>query len=105
MTLVAESAVTGSRLASLRRFLLCPPTYFDVTYAINPWMAGGEPVDRDLAQEQWDTLRALYVRLGHRVEIVEPVEGSPDMVFAANAGTVIDGTVLPARFLHPERRG
>ena len=88
-----------------RRFLMCPPTFFDVTYAINPWMALDVAVDRDLAVEQWDALRRTYELLGHKIDVVEPVEGLPDMVFTANAGTVIGGKVLPARFRHEERRG
>jgi N-dimethylarginine dimethylaminohydrolase len=33
------------------------------------------------------------------------VPGLPDMVFAANGATVIDGTVLGVRFRHPQRAG
>ena len=88
-----------------RRFLMCPPTFFDVTYSINPWMASGVPVDRDRALEQWETLKRLYEVLGHEVEVVDAVEGLPDMVFTANAGTVVGGRVLPTRFRHRERRG
>ena len=88
-----------------RRFLMCPPTHFAVTYAINPWMAPDVPVDAATAVEQWEALRRTYELLGHKVDVVDPVEGLPDMVFAANAGTVIDGRVLPARFRHEERRG
>jgi N-dimethylarginine dimethylaminohydrolase len=88
-----------------RRFLMCPPTFFDVTYAINPWMALDVPVDRARAVEQWQALKRRYELLGHKVDVVDPVEGLPDMVFAANAGTVVDGKVLPTRFRHPERQG
>jgi N-dimethylarginine dimethylaminohydrolase len=37
------------------------------------------------------------------VEVIDPEPGLPDMVFAANAATVIDGAVLGARFRDPER--
>jgi N-dimethylarginine dimethylaminohydrolase len=37
------------------------------------------------------------------VATIEPVAGLPDMVFAANGATVIDGSVLGVRFKHPER--
>ena len=40
---------------------------------------------------------------GHRVDVVDPVPGLPDMVYAANGATVVGGTVLGARFRHPER--
>lgn len=85
---------------------MCPPDYFRVEYAINPWMkpggAGGE-VNLALARQQWDRLRAAYVSLGHTVDIIEPQPGLPDMVFSANGGTVIGGRVLGSRFRHPER--
>jgi N-dimethylarginine dimethylaminohydrolase len=82
---------------------MCRPTYFDVTYAINPWMDPGKPVDTDLAIEQWEGLRLLYQEYGHTVDLIEPVEGLPDMVFSANGATVVDDRVVVARFRHPER--
>ncbi len=91
------------RQATPRHFLMCRPTYFDVTYAINPWMDPDKPVDTDLAIEQWDALRRLYLENGHTVDLIEPVEGLPDMVFSANGATVVDDRVLVARFRHDER--
>ncbi|HVT67527.1 MAG TPA: arginine deiminase-related protein [Trebonia sp.] len=91
------------RAASPRSYLMCPPTYFGVTYAINPWMRVGAPVDRGLAMRQWSALRAAHESLGHPVSVIEPVPGLPDMVFAANGATVIDGAVLGVRFRYPER--
>jgi N-dimethylarginine dimethylaminohydrolase len=98
-----DAGTTTGRPA--RTYLMCPPTYFDVRYAINPWMDPTTPVDRDRAIEEWERLRATYVSLGHRVLVLDPVEGLPDMVFAANGATVVRGTVLGARFRHPERAG
>jgi N-dimethylarginine dimethylaminohydrolase len=83
---------------------MCPPTHFEVTYSINPWMDPTQPVDVELALTQWEDLRTRYLALGHRVEILEPVPGLPDMVFAANGATVVDGKVLGARFANPQRR-
>jgi N-dimethylarginine dimethylaminohydrolase len=91
------------RVASARSYLMCPPEFFAVTYAINPWMAPEAAVDRGLAMRQWDALRAAHESLGHSVGIIEPLGGLPDMVFAANGATVIDGRVLGVRFRHPER--
>jgi N-dimethylarginine dimethylaminohydrolase len=91
------------RVATPRSYLMCPPEYFAVTYAINPWMRPDAPVDPGLAMRQWAALRATYESLGHSVSTIEPVAGLPDMVFAANGATVIDGTVLGVRFRHAER--
>ena len=91
------------RVATPRSYLMCPPEYFDVTYAINPWMRPDAPVDPAAAMRQWAALRATHESLGHSVSTIEPVAGLPDMVFAANGATVIDGTVLGVRFKHQER--
>lgn len=91
------------RVPLTRRYLMCPPRYFAVDYAINPWMDPSQPVDVRRALLQWTELRDTYRRLGHTVEEIEPQPGLPDMVFAANSGTVIDGRVLGARFRARER--
>jgi N-dimethylarginine dimethylaminohydrolase len=98
-----ESAV-GERVARPRRYLMCPPEHFAVSYAINPWMDVTLGVDRTLAMRQWETLRATYLALGHEVELITPQPGLPDMVFAANGGLVVEGRALGARFTHAERR-
>lgn len=87
----------------MRRYLMCRPTYFAVDYKINPWMDPTAPVDTDLAIAQWERLVQTYQRLGHRVDFIDPLPGLPDMVFAANGATVIDGTVLGVQFRYPER--
>jgi N-dimethylarginine dimethylaminohydrolase len=93
------------RQASARGYLMCPPEHFAVSYAINPWMHLGEPVSAAVAMRQWSRLRQVYLDLGHDVRTIEPVAGLPDMVFAANGATVVDGKVLGARFRYPQRAG
>jgi N-dimethylarginine dimethylaminohydrolase len=83
---------------------MTPPRFFAVDYAINPWMDTTKPVDAALAKTQWQQLHDLYLRLGHSVDLVEPVPGLPDMVYAANGGLIIDGTALVARFKYPQRQ-
>ena len=91
------------RHAKLRHYLMCPPTYFDVTYSINPWMDPSRRVDRALAVRQWSGLVDAYRSTGHRVDLLEPLANLPDMVYAANGATMVDGHTLPARFANPER--
>ena len=86
-----------------RHYLMCRPTYFTVSYEINPWMDRRTPVDTPLAIAQWERLRDTYLDLGHTVETIDPVPGLPDMVYAANGATVVDGLVYSARFTYPER--
>lgn len=82
---------------------MCPPRHFAVDYVINPWMDPTRPVSADVAVAQWTELRDTYRRLGHTVEEIEAQPGLPDMVFAANSGTVVDGRVLGSRFRAPQR--
>ena len=94
---------THERAATRRRYLMCEPRYFAVEYAINPWMDPSVPVDTQLAVQQWRGLLDTYRRLGHDVSQIEPVDGLPDMVFAANGATVANNRVYGAKFLHAER--
>jgi N-dimethylarginine dimethylaminohydrolase len=91
------------RTVTPRSYLMCRPVHFKVAYSINPWMEPGKPTDTELAVMQWERLRSLYLGLGHEVELIEPIPDLPDMVFAANGATVVDGRVLAARFKHVER--
>ena len=86
-----------------RRYLMCRPTHFAVTYRINPWMDPTAPYDNALAVRQWENLRETFLGLGHTVDLIEPLPGLPDMVFAANGATVVDGKVLAVQFRDAER--
>lgn len=107
MTIDPEVAAGSpqTRNARLRHYVMTRPTFFDVTYAINPWMDTTTAVDVDRANSQWERLRDTYRELGHTVDVVEPLEGLPDMVFAANGGLVVNGAAVVARFKHAERQG
>ncbi|GAB2485603.1 dimethylargininase [Nocardiopsis aegyptia] len=94
---------SGDAVRTRRHYLMCPPTYFAVEYAINPWMDPAAGVDRARAIRQWEGLRDLYRSLGHRVSEITPIDGLPDMVFAANGALVVDGRVYGARFASAER--
>src|SRR3954464_14832843 len=93
------------RTPRLRRYAMTAPTFFTVEYAINPWMDTSTPVDTGLAVSQWQNLLSTYRALGHTVEMVEPVAGLPDMVYAANGGLIVDGKAVVARFAYPQRAG
>lgn len=91
------------RTARPRRYLMCCPTHFDVTYSINPWMRPDKPTEPGIALTQWERLRRILTGLGHEVQLIDPLPGLPDMVFAANGATVVDGTVLSAKFRYEQR--
>ncbi len=97
------AAPAEGRVARPRRYLMCRPEHFEVSYAINPWMDVTQGADRALALAQWEGLRQTYLALGHEVSLIDPVPGLPDMVFAANGGLVIGGRAMGARFTYPQR--
>ncbi|MGB3405630.1 MAG: TIGR00300 family protein [Microcoleaceae cyanobacterium] len=87
------------------RILMCSPDHYDVDYVINPWMEGNiHRSSQSRAAEQWQKL--YHVIKDHAVvDLVDPAKGWPDMVFTANAGLVLDKTVVLSRFYHKERQG
>jgi N-dimethylarginine dimethylaminohydrolase len=109
MTIFAEPGTAtrrraAERKASVRHYVMTPPEFFAVDYAINPWMDTANPVDTSAALAQWKRVHDVYLQLGHTVDLVDPVPGLPDMVYAANGGLIIDGTALVARFKYPQRQ-
>lgn len=103
MTLVEPSTTRADRRATKRRVLMCRPAHFTVSYRINPWMHPEDPTDTGIAVAQWEALYRLYLELGIDVELIDPEQGLPDMVYAANGGFVLDGIAYGARFQYPER--
>src|SRR5579875_785690 len=87
-----------------RRYLMCPPRYFEIAYEINPWMHRDVTVDPDRALAQWEGLRRTLEEAGADVELLDPVPGAPDLVFTANAGFMNAGRFVPSNFAHPERQ-
>jgi len=91
-------------------YLMTDATAFDVAYTINPWMKpdvwSADPgAYRRAALAGSTALRIALEDSGGVVHTVPAVAGQPDLVFPANAGIVLDGKALVARFRHTERRG
>ncbi|QAY59119.1 N-dimethylarginine dimethylaminohydrolase [Microbacterium protaetiae] len=101
----AGQAAASTRIQQHRRYLMCKPEHFTVSYEINPWMHKALPTDTAKAVRQWQTLYDTYLSLGHEVELIDPVAGLPDMVYTANGGFIVDGTALGVKFSVDERRG
>lgn len=85
-------------------YLMCAPDHFEVSYVINPWMAGNISLgNRSLAQQQWEALVAAISSVAH-VQKMQPEAGVPDLVFTANGGVVRGEKVVLSRFRHFERQ-
>lgn len=97
------ATLAADRVATRRTVLMCRPEHFTVSYRINPWMHPEEPTDTSLAVRQWEELHRVYLDLGFEVELIDPLPGLPDMVYAANGGFTLDGVAYGARFQFPQR--
>jgi N-dimethylarginine dimethylaminohydrolase len=104
MTMTDTAAASTGRIATKRTVLMCRPDHFTVSYRINPWMHPEDPTDTSLAVRQWNVLHRTYLDLGYDVELIDPIPGLPDMVYAANGGFVIDNIAYGASFAYPERQ-
>jgi ornithine aminotransferase len=95
---------------SAPQLLMSPPDYFEVAYAINPWMnpeqwsLDAKRLTRD-ALAGWNALRSTYESLGAKVVVKPASKGLPDLVFTANCAVVLDGKAILARYLNSERAG
>ncbi|KAE9414149.1 hypothetical protein Angca_010059, partial [Angiostrongylus cantonensis] len=104
------ASATGSLKSvatTVKRILMCRPTYFQLAYSINPWMDVRRGVNRTKAMEQWTTLRTTLENCGAQVEVMEAdgAESYPDLVFSANAAVIKGKRAYLANFTHPERKG
>ena len=96
----------GERIATPRRYLMCPPAHFAVDYAINPWMRPDDRRRRERSPSPSGTRCAAPTSTSATASTCStPVPGLPDMVFAANGATVVDGTVLRRPLPPPAARG
>lgn len=84
--------------------LMCKPTYYDVNYVINPWMEGNlHKASKPRALAQWQSLHDELAKHAE-VRLVTQQQGSPDMVFTANAGLAHGLSVALSRFQYAERQ-
>ena len=85
----------------MKRLLMCPPIHFNVDYDINPWMSEQiGKVDNHKALVQWQTLFNALKKVAQ--VIILPAElHMPDLVFTANAGTIVGNSAILSRFRHP----
>ena len=82
---------------------MCPPDFFGIEYEINPWMSRSRGSVAEEAHQQWQTLYETLLGLGVQVELLQPRQGLPDLVFTANAGLVFGSRFFSSRFRHEVR--
>jgi N-dimethylarginine dimethylaminohydrolase len=92
-----------------QRVLICPPEHYTVRDVKNPFMSLENPVNRDLAREQWKGFRATLERCDVEIQQIEPIEDLEDMVFTANQVFAASGAaharfIVPSRMRHASRQ-
>ncbi|KAI1724596.1 amidinotransferase domain-containing protein [Ditylenchus destructor] len=100
-------ASVAKSIIEVPKILMCRPTYFQLNYAINPWMRTSSGVDKEKAMKQWENLKKTIEKVGAQVLVMEP-EGAdhfPDLVFTANAAVVRGKRAYVSNFYYPERKG
>ncbi|SFS11008.1 N-Dimethylarginine dimethylaminohydrolase [Agrococcus baldri] len=100
---MTSAATDPTRTPVHKTVLMCRPEHFTVTSTINVWMDPSKPTRTDVALAQWQTLHDAYTRLGYDVELIDPIDGLDDMVYAANGGFTLDGKAYGAKFTYAER--
>ncbi len=92
------------------QIMLTDPEHYDVSYTINPWMhpddwKAHEAEYKAAARQAWADLEEALISAGADIHVIPGQLGLPDMVFPANAGVVLDGKAMVARFKCAERQG
>jgi N-dimethylarginine dimethylaminohydrolase len=90
---------------SRSRLLMCPPDFYGIEYEINPWMDRAHNASPEVAQAQWHGLHDTLQGLGCQIDLLQPKERLPDMVFTANAGLAVGQRFIRSNFRFKERRG
>ena len=93
----------------MNRALFCPPDYFEIRDVKNPFMRGAEPVDREIAEAQWEGVRRAFEEAGVATEVIPAVRDLEDMVFANNQVFVGQGRegerfIVPSHMRFPSRQ-
>lgn len=88
----------------MKRVLLCPPTYFDVEYEINPWMDVNVKPDSQAAMNAYKQIKSLYEQFKCEIYEIDQVKGLPDMVYTANVGEVKTSMFLKSNFKYDQRK-
>jgi len=91
-------------MAKFKSLLLCPPTFYDIRYEINPWMSKDNPIDKAKALEQCGTLKYAYDALGVRYAEIPAEPELPDQVFTTDTGHIEKNIFIKAQFKYKERR-
>lgn len=99
---ISNLATNCSRISNAQWYktvMMCRPKYFDVCHhLLNAHMKMKIPVKKGLASKQWENAYNTLHANNVKVELLEPQQGLPDMVFTANAGIVHGNIAVVSSF-------
>jgi N-dimethylarginine dimethylaminohydrolase len=104
---MTEQQYVANSTGRLRRVLLCPPTYFEfqpINEITRRVLANGEQPDLDVLRREHAEFVDAYRSAGVEVELMEPVETLPYMVYARDFGACLAEGVLIGSFKEPVRQ-
>jgi N-dimethylarginine dimethylaminohydrolase len=93
---------------TLRKVLLCPPTYFDfrpINEITRKVLAAGEHADLEAVRREHAGLAHAYREAGVEVVLMDPDPELPYMVYARDFGACLAEGVLIGSFREPVRQG
>lgn len=102
-----ETGYVHNGTGRLRKVLLCPPVYFsfqpinEITKGV---LAQGETADLRALQREHADLVQTYKENGVEVELAEPAEDLPYMVYARDFGACVAEGVIIGSFREPVRQ-
>jgi N-dimethylarginine dimethylaminohydrolase len=98
----------NSATSTLRRAILCPPTYHEfqpINVITEEWLRRGQQTDHDAIKREHEDLVQAYRENGVDVILVEPQPNLPYMVYARDFGASVAEGVVMGSFYQPVRRG
>lgn len=99
-----EAGTAAAPQAAARRFLMCSPEHFSITFEINPWMGVDDQPDPARSMREWENLVRCLRAAGAAVLPFPMVAGLSDMVFPADIAVASGDRFAQARFRYVQRR-
>lgn len=88
----------------MQKILLCPPTFFDIEYAINPWMDIDTKINSQKVWHEFETLKNIYRKIGVTFDELSPTKGLPDQVFTTDIGVPLGKLFVRSNFKYGQRK-
>ncbi len=86
------------------KVILCPPTYYNIEYEINPWMHIENKVTGQTVFDQYAMLKNTYQKLDIPFYEIIPSKGLPDQVYITDSGHPEGNIFIKSNYKYPQRK-